>query len=354
MPTLYSAHKFIYYSEQLKALRDRRVVAPVHIRIKPMNHCNHDCWYCAYRVSNLELGEDIDYRDKIPEQKMFEIVEDVIEMGVKAITFSGGGEPLLYKPMPEVVKRLATNGIKVATLTNGSNLKGKIADAFLNYGTWVRVSMDAWDDVSYAKLRRIREGDFSELIKNIRNFCSQDSKCVLGVSFIVDQNNCTHIYDVCELLKDAGVNHVKLSGVVVSNDGRDNNLYHSKIRDIVREQAAKASELADNYFSVVDHYHELDVRFDKQYTTCPQLMYLTVIGADCSVYTCQDKAFTDSGKLGSISNVRFRDFWFSDQNKDRIYAVNPSQICKHHCVSHRKNLAIQSVLDIDIDHGPFV
>jgi len=135
---LYSNLKFLRYADHIAALHDQRVVAPVHIRIKPMNHCNHDCWYCAYRVSNLQLGEDIDYKDTIPKAKMFEIVEDVIAMGVKAVTFSGGGEPLLYKPLPEVVKRLAEGGVRVATLTNGSNLKGRVADAFAEYGTWVR------------------------------------------------------------------------------------------------------------------------------------------------------------------------------------------------------------------------
>ena len=130
MGTLYSNLKFFRYPAQIEALQEHRVVAPVHIRIKPMNHCNHDCWYCAYRVSNLELGEDIDYRDKIPEGKMFEIVDDVIAMGVKAVTFSGGGEPLLYKPLPEVVRRLAVGGVRIATLTNGSNLKGLVADVF--------------------------------------------------------------------------------------------------------------------------------------------------------------------------------------------------------------------------------
>ena len=354
MQKLYSSHKFMYYGDQLAALREKRVVAPVHIRIKPMNHCNHDCWYCAYRVSNLELGEDIDYRDKIPEDKIFEIVDDVISMGVKAVTFSGGGEPLLYKPLPDVIERLAGHGIKVATLTNGSNLKGKVADAFAKYGTWVRVSIDGWDNESYAKSRKIEKDSFSKLIKNMREFASRDSKCVLGVSYIVDQNNCSHIYEVCELLKDVGVNHVKLSGVVVSNHGAENNIYHSKISDVVSNEINKALKLNSDKFTVINHYHELDARFDKEYTTCPQLMYLTVIGADCKVYTCQDKAFTEPGTLGSIKDISFKDFWFSETNQKNLYDLNPSIQCKHHCISNSKNLAIRDILEIDPDHSPFV
>jgi 2-iminoacetate synthase ThiH len=91
MNVVYSSLKFLSYHEQLAALRERRLVAPVHIRIKPMNYCNHNCWYCAYRYDNLSLGEGMDTADQLPRDKMFEIVEDVIEMGVKAVTFSGGG-----------------------------------------------------------------------------------------------------------------------------------------------------------------------------------------------------------------------------------------------------------------------
>ncbi len=354
MSKLYSNLKFLRYADHVEALREQRVVAPVHIRIKPMNHCNHDCWYCAYRVSNLQLGEDIDLKDSIPEAKMFEIVDDVIAMGVKAVTFSGGGEPLLYKPLPEVVERLAKGGVRVASLTNGSNLKGKVADAFAEHGTWIRISMDGWDDASYAKARHIKEGEFTRLLENIRAFTARGSKCVLGVSYIVGEENCDHLYEVCALLRDAGVNHVKFSGVVVANSGAENNAYHAKIMDRATAQIAKARTLADERFDVIDHYHELDERFEKHYTFCPYLMFLTVIGADSMVYTCQDKAYTQSGTLGSIRDRSFKDFWFSEENRERLFSLDPSKACSHHCVSHGKNLAILDLLSLDPDHGSFV
>ena len=354
MTILYSNLKFLRYTDRLDALREHRMAAPVHIRIKPINRCNHDCWYCAYRVGNLQLGEDIDYEDKIPETKMTEIVEDIIEMGVAAVTFSGGGEPLLYKPLPDVVRRLAEGGVRVATLTNGSNLKGRMADAFAEHGTWVRISTDAWDDASFARSRRIKEGEFSALLRNMRDFAARGSRCVLGVSFIIDETNCEHLFDACVQFKQAGVDHVKLSGVVVSNSGAENNAYHARIRERVEPQIALARGLADDRFSVIDHYHELEERFEKHYHSCPYLMYLTVIGADSVVYTCQDKAYTESGRLGSIKDRRFRDFWFSEENRQRVYGLDPSRVCNHHCVTHGKNLAIHDVLNIDPEHGAFV
>ena len=354
MSQLYSQLKFLRFQDHVAAVAEGRVLAPVHVRIKPTNRCNHNCWYCAYRVDGLQLGEDMNLDDAIPEDKMFEIVDDLIGMGVKAVTFSGGGEPLLYKPLPGVVERLAGAGIRVASLTNGANLKGKVADAFAKHGTWLRISMDAWDDASYMASRGAKVGEFSRLIDNIRAFTARDTRCVLGVSFIVGHDNAPHIAEVAALLKSAGINHMKVSGAVVGNDAAANNLYHSAIKERVAAEIIAAKGLQDAGFTVLDHYHDLEDRFDKDYTICPFLQFLTVIGADCKVYTCQDKAYTEAGTLGSIKTRRFRDFWFSEENRQRLFAFDPSQECGHHCVAHGKNLAIMEYISLDTNHGMFV
>ena len=69
--------------------------APIHARIKPINLCNHHCWYCAYKAEDLQLGEDMDQKDQIPADKMMEITEDLISIKASAVTFSRGGEPFL-------------------------------------------------------------------------------------------------------------------------------------------------------------------------------------------------------------------------------------------------------------------
>jgi len=71
----------------------------------------------------------MEYKDRLPREKMLEIVDDLAEMGVQAVTFSGGGEPLIYPYIAEAVNRLGCSRIKVATLTNGSHLHENIAEA---------------------------------------------------------------------------------------------------------------------------------------------------------------------------------------------------------------------------------
>jgi hypothetical protein len=84
------------------------------------------------------------------------------------------------------------------------------------------------------------------------------------------------------------------------------------------------------------------------------LEFLTVIGADCTVYSCQDKAYTESGSLGSIKDRRFRDFWFSAENAARIAGWDATANCRHHCVSHAKNLLLTEYRALDAEHAAFV
>ena len=74
MKDVYTKLKFLKFRQQLDALENGHLAPPVHVRIKPMNPCDHDCWYCAYHVENLQLGNLMEYKDKLPREKMMEIV----------------------------------------------------------------------------------------------------------------------------------------------------------------------------------------------------------------------------------------------------------------------------------------
>ena len=354
MDDVYSKLKFLRFRDQLEALENGHVAPPVHVRIKPMNPCDHDCWYCAYHDENLQLGNLMEYKDRLPREKMMEIVDDLVEMGVKAVTFSGGGEPLIYPHIAEAVNRLGKNGIKLATLTNGSHLHEDIAEAFARYGTWVRVSIDGWNAESYAKIRNVKLTEFDMVINNMRNFANLNSSCVLGINYVIDNQNYGHVLEFAKLMKDAGVNHMKIMGVLVSNDGRESNQYHDGFRESVYEQIEQAKLLEGEKFKIIDHYHEFPERFDKGYQTCPSTQFLTIIGADSKVYSCHDKAYTELGLLGSIEKRRFKDFWCSEENRKRLKEINPSKDCQHHCAEHNRNLMLHEYLNVDQGHMEFV
>lgn len=356
MGLLYTKLKVFHFKDKLDSLpRSKKgILPPIHIRIKPTNACNHNCRYCAYRVDNLQLGRDMSTRDFIPEIKMRGIIEDLAKMKVKAVTFSGGGEPFCYPYLTCALKLLAKKGIKFASLTNGSKLEGEAAKIFSRFGSWVRISMDGWDDESYTYYRKVKNGEYTKVIKNIENFKKLKGKCHLGVSLIIDKHNVSHIYDMIKRLKKAGADSVKVSPCIVSNSGIENNRYHKPIFGTVKDQVARAErDFADPKFEIFDAYHDLEEDFKKGYKWCPYLQILPVIGADLNIYPCQDKAYNlKEGLIGSIKDRRFKDFWFSDKNN--FFKIDPSRVCNHHCVANEKNKMILEYLGADEGHLEFV
>ncbi len=348
--------KVFHFGDKLDVLprESGEIAAPIHIRIKPTNVCAHSCWYCAYKDEGLQLGKDMVTRDSIPREKMLEIIEDIVEMGVEAVTFSGGGDPFYYPHLLEAVTALSKTRVRFASLTNGARLHRELAEVFAEYGTWVRISIDGWDAKSYSEYRRVSETEFDKVVGNMAAFKKLGGGCLLGVSYIIDQKNASHVFEFAQRMKDIGVDSVKMSPCIVSNDGVESNRYHAEVFSLVEEQIARASEeLAGDGFEIKNDYHPLDEWFDKDYTWCPFLQLLPVIGADLNVYACQDKAYSiPDGLLGSIGDKRFKDFWFS--GKEKFFAINPSVHCRHHCVANPKNRLIVDYLGADRDHLSFV
>jgi MoaA/NifB/PqqE/SkfB family radical SAM enzyme len=355
MGLLYSRMKIFHFKDKLDSLprESAAILPPINIRIKPTNACNHSCWYCAYRVDNLQLGQDIDLKDLIPREKMLELVDDFAEMGVRAVTFSGGGEPFCYPYLLETVEKLAENRIRFASLTNGSLLGGPLAEMFSRHATWLRVSMDGWDDASYSASRGCPAGEFTRILRNMEQFKKRGGPCNLGVNIVVDNRNCQHIYELISRLQDAGVDSVKVSPCVVSDSGPENNAYHQPIAATVKEQLARAMAEAGAGFEVFDSFSPELQSFAKGYQWCPYLQITPVIGADQNLYACPDKAYSrQDGLLGSLRDSRFKDLWFAD--KGRFFGIDPSKVCCHHCLADSRNRQILEYLEADPDHLDFV
>lgn len=358
MSHVYADSKVFHFPQKLLALREGRLTAPIHVRLKPTNRCNHRCSYCCYRNPDLFLGQQMVQTDEIPVPKMRRIVADMIEMGVRAVTFSGGGEPLCYGGIIETVQTLCGAGVKVAMLTNGSLLEGPAAETLARQAAWVRISMDAADADSYARSRGVNPREFDRVCGNIRRFARMAGRrCALGLNLIVTRDNSDHVLSFLRLARDLGVNHVKVSGVVVSTRPDENDRYLEPLMRRVKDQIAAAqAELADETFSVIDKVHLSHGResFTRRYSRCPFAECLTVIGADLSVYCCQDKAYTAGGLLGSLREQDFRAMWLSEATARSIRSIDPSTRCGHHCVAHAKNLLLLDYIQADQQHLDFV
>jgi hypothetical protein len=155
-------------------------------------------------------------------------------------------------------------------------------------------------------------------------------------------------------LKNAGVDSVKVSPCIVSNDQRKSAQYHDASRRVVEEGVNRAlSDFTGEGFQIFNAFTGQLATFEKSYTWCPSIQIKPVIGADLNLYACQDKAYNlAEGLIASIRHKRLRDVWFLE--KESFFRINPMRQCRHHCVVNDTNRMIIDYLDVDKEHQVFV
>jgi len=341
--------KIMWHPDKIHSLRTQEVTAPLCIRIKPTNRCDHRCFYCSYNpeVGNV-LSECINLRDEIPREKMMEILSDMRDIGVKAVTYSGGGEPLLYRHIDETLKKTLEYKIDLSAITNGQRLNEERAD-YLCHAKWVRISLDSCKPETFIKTRRVPESFFYALKGNINKFSQKkDRGCEFGINFVVNHINADEVYEAAKFFKELGVNHLKLTPRWIDAEGEWLK-YHEPLKVKVTEQIARAKEdLVDKNFAIFDTY-ENDFKLTgvpvRTYSTCPMMQIVPVIGADSIVYFCHDKAYMQSGALGSLKDKSLKELWFSPEAKKRFEEFNPKNGCQQHCTYDSRNILIKRMVN---------
>lgn len=352
--TAYSDLKIFRHPKKLEALRRKEVTAPLYIRIKPTNRCNHRCYYCSYADKELSLREKVNLHDSIPWEKLREVINDLGEMKVKAVTFSGGGEPLVYPHIVEAMKLVLDNKINLSVITNGQNLSSEIAEV-LTKAHWVRISMDSCDATTYSEIRRIPEKNFIIVSDNIKIFAQKKlPDCELGINYVINHENANSIYQMAKYVKELGVNHIKYTARIT----RNLHSYHDKFKASAIEQIQRAShDFSTGSFKVINKYEDdfvLCAVFNRNYSKCPIMQIITVIGADSKVYLCHDKAYVPGGELGDLKNQTFKNLWFSEETKNRFESFDAQKECQHHCVYDQRNIMINSYLSLKEQHINFI
>jgi len=356
----YSYIKIFRHKEKLDAIARGEVTPPIYVRIKPTSVCNHSCYYCSYRnptdndIHISDLRANFNSRDQIPEDIMMALIDDLAEMKVKAVTFSGGGEPLVYPYIEEALRRIIAAGIDLSIITNGHLLNGEKAQ-LLARAKWVRISMDSCRPERYAKIRGLKSEALNEIAGNIRRFSQiKAADCELGINFVIMPDNADEVYEAACFAKDAGVNHIKFCAVIHPDIQKT----HKSIAPGVLSQIEKAEqELSDERFQIINKYAgdlELNAVFKRTYKRCPVQQIIPVVASDCKIYLCHDKAYVPGGELGSLRDKTFKEIWFSPETKKRFAEFDARKECAHHCVYDQRNMLINQFIDLDDSQVNFI
>lgn len=338
MNNKYSNYKIAWFPNKLKALFNNTVTAPIYVRIKPTNRCCHNCYFCVYNYSFSKMHDNMKRTDEISINKMMEILEDLKKIRVKAVTYSGGGEPLVHKNIFKILEKTLECNIDLSILTNGQNLHENIAE-ILTRAKWIRISMDYWNKDLFTQSRNVPSDKFNQIIKNIIDFSKIKNNCNLGVNYIITKENHETLIEAYDFISSLGIDNIRFSPLWIPNFYP----YHSYIKDKVEQQLnyIYSNTLIDTF----DSYKIFPLANKRTYKKCYFSQIVPVIGADLNIYTCHNKAYDPTGLIGSIRNNKFSDIWFSEKTKKFFQDFRTDILCNHQCANDQKNKIIDEILN---------
>ena len=173
-------------------------IQPIHVQLNPTNACPFNCSFCSCKNRDRGKSMDIDIAKRM--------IAKFATLGTKAVTITGGGDPLAYPHINDLIDIIHSYGMKIGLVTNGFYFY-KLKEKTTRKITWCRISLS--DELT--ELPQIPthitsvDWAFSYVLLSVFN----KPMCIKAIKF-ANKHNFTHIRLVEDILhKSVSVNDVK-------------------------------------------------------------------------------------------------------------------------------------------------
>ena len=239
----------------------------MHPSLYTTNKCNLKCKFC----NSGHLDRTLSWS----KEDTTKIVTILSNLGVKAVTLSGGGEPLIFEHFKLLIDKLRENDIQIGVITNG-RLVGGVPRDTIDVLTWIRISVH-----SDNKFSSLRNQDLLSII---------DSKAFLSFRYIYQSSS--DIPDVIEAAKFASSHGLTL---LVSGE-----IFRHTVPELTVEVSTqfKGTVIVEDKMSTSKHGA----------SDCWHGLLKPLIGADGYVYPCCLVGFPDKILDRSFAMCHYSEF----------------------------------------------
>ena len=109
----------------------RGAIPPAHLQLIPTNRCNLSCSFCS--CANRNMGDEFSF------EEIGSIVRRFSRLGARAVTITGGGEPLLHDRINDIITLCRMFGLEVGLVSNGLEAR-RLDESALAALAWARFS----------------------------------------------------------------------------------------------------------------------------------------------------------------------------------------------------------------------
>lgn len=312
---------------------------PEVVELFPTNYCNFACPFCRCGKYHGDRSQYLDFA------ALSNLLDELLQKGIKTLEMGGGGEPLEHPRIKEVLARLAQERFHLGLITNGYVLteKGELLDLLLQCADWVRFSVDAiTDDVyrtvhgrpglSYFALKEI----MVEMLKKVDVKPQMDQRPKIGMKLIVQQPNESQILQAIDEALEIGVHYLQFKWL----EEHPWSIPLERRPQLVDDLKRKVADVPQERLTV-----DLLPGYGgpRMQGRCIMSVLHPLIDWDGSIYMC---AFfhhrKQSHSIGNIMHSQFFQCWGSEHHREQIKGVNPNQ-CVPNCPLLRYNPVIEFI-----------
>lgn len=309
---------------------------PVMMDIHPTLSCQNKCYYCI--SSNPEVfgvqKDNFDMKKSIDWVVLKRTLNEMKDIGVKSLQLTGGGEPLLYKNIDELMYKSGED-FNVGVITNGVKLKDH-ANVCVKNTDWIRVSLDASTSDMYKKIKGV--DNFSCAVDGIQAALDERErlgrKPRIGVAYIITPESLPGIVEVARLMDEIEPDYIQFKDVV-NCDTKFTDYMHHRIENNI-EEARKMTDVPIYY---TQHGGVSIESMEKG--VCDALDYVGLLGADGNVYGCCHLEYIPEYSYGNVADKSFKEIWLS-KKKIKIQ----EELCWN-CRFSGVNKVVRSLKDIE-------
>ena len=339
-------HKVLWHADRISELQlYGHTTAPVNVEIDLSNRCTHGCEWChfAYTHSRGPLARTAqkpagyeDCGDLMDTDLAFDIIDQLGDMGVRSITWTGGGEPTLHPAFKRIIDYAAMSGIPQGIYTHGSNLTGDLPVRLKASMTFVYISLDEATADKFYKSKGVNR--FEYVVNGISDLAKEPGTATIGVGFLLHSGNVGDVERMVHLARSLGADYCQFRPVVdYVQDCPGTRLDTEWVDDAI---AALAPWQADPFVNAdLDRFLMYRNWAGHGYTTCNWAAMQTVITPNGKVWACVNRRGHKGAELGDLTVERFEDIWYRHGKPCNVGAD-----CRLLCRGHLCNLTLDAVV----------
>ncbi len=180
--SFYNFNKLLQFKNLNKLQNGSRKL--IHVRIEPTEVCNFQCKFCVTQNPErkkiiTDKGYDGGTR-KFDFFRLMDLLDELKELDVKAISYVAVGDPLMYPNIDRVLKKSADLGFKLGLTSNfAMSLKDEVIETLTKF-QWLRWSMNGGSKDVYMRtnnpIGRAGSNAYENVKKNIARIVNKKKR----------------------------------------------------------------------------------------------------------------------------------------------------------------------------------